>query len=66
MPVYRTDTQDPVEAVRAGLDARARTGRDVVIVDTAGRLHIDEALMEELARVREEAKPTTSCSCSTR
>ena len=31
--------------------------RDVVIVDTAGRLHIDEALMEELARVRDEAKP---------
>src|SRR5437879_1722357 len=34
------------------------TAGDVVIVDTAGRLHVDEVLMEELAAVRREAKPT--------
>ena len=46
-----------MKAVRDGL-ARARDdSRDVVILDTAGRLHIDEALMDELARVRDEAKP---------
>ena len=36
----------------------APTGCDVVILDTAGRLHVDEPLMEELAAVRREAKPT--------
>jgi signal recognition particle subunit SRP54 len=58
IPVFRTDTADPVEATRSGL-ARARDeGLDTVIVDTAGRLQIDVELMDELARVRDEAKPT--------
>jgi signal recognition particle subunit SRP54 len=57
VPVFRTDTKDAVEATRSGL-ARARgAGLDTVIVDTAGRLQIDEELMAELARVREESKP---------
>ena len=43
---------------RRASSARSADGRDVVIVDTAGRLHVDEALMDELARVRDEAKPT--------
>jgi signal recognition particle subunit SRP54 len=57
IPVYRTDTSDPVEAVRSGLERARAEGRDVVIVDTAGRLQIDEALMDELVAVRDEAKP---------
>jgi signal recognition particle subunit SRP54 len=58
VPVYADERRDPVRAVRDGID-RARTdGRDVVILDTAGRLQIDEPLMEELAAVRREAKPT--------
>jgi signal recognition particle subunit SRP54 len=58
IPVYRTDTKDPVEAVKRGLDAARAAGQDVVIVDTAGRLHVDEELMDELVRVRNAAKPT--------
>ena len=59
VPVYRRDTQDPVEVVRrTASSAREADARDVVIVDTAGRLHVDEALMDELARVRDAAKPT--------
>ena len=58
IPVHRRDTQDPVEVVKSGLDAAREAGNDVVIVDTAGRLHVDEALMQELARVRDAAKPT--------
>jgi len=58
VPVFRTDTKDAVEATRSGL-ARARAeGLDTVIVDTAGRLQIDEELMDELVRVRDAAKPT--------
>ena len=57
VPVYRTDTKDAVEATRSGLERARADGLDTVIVDTAGRLQIDEGLMEELARVRDEAKP---------
>ncbi len=58
IPVHRQDTSDPVEVVRSGLDRFREEARDVVILDTAGRLHVDEALMDELARVRDAAKPT--------
>jgi signal recognition particle subunit SRP54 len=58
IPVYRKDTQDPVEVVKYGIQAAQTAGQDVIILDTAGRLHVDEALMDELARVRDAAKPT--------
>jgi signal recognition particle subunit SRP54 len=58
IPVYRTDTKDPVEAAKKGLDAAREAGQDVVIVDTAGRLHVDQELMDELVRVRNATKPT--------
>jgi len=57
IPVYRTDTKDPVEAAKRGLDAAREAGQDVVIVDTAGRLHVDQELMEELVRLRNATKP---------
>jgi len=58
VPVYADERKDPVRAVRLGIDRAKAEGRDVVILDTAGRLHVDEPLMEELAAVRKEAKPT--------
>jgi signal recognition particle subunit SRP54 len=58
VPVYADERSDPVKAVREGIDRAREDGRDVVILDTAGRLHIDEPLMEELAAIRREAKPT--------
>jgi signal recognition particle subunit SRP54 len=58
IPVYRRDTKDPVEVVKYGIQAAQTAGQDVVILDTAGRLHVDEELMDELARVRAAAKPT--------
>jgi len=57
IPVYRTDTADPVRAATEGLERAKADGLDVVIVDTAGRLNVDEALMDELARVRDAVKP---------
>jgi signal recognition particle subunit SRP54 len=57
VPVYRTDTKDAVEATRSGIERARAEGLDTVIVDTAGRLQIDEELMAELGRVRDEAKP---------
>jgi signal recognition particle subunit SRP54 len=49
---------DPVKAVTAGIQQARDQGADVVILDTAGRLHVDEELMDELRRVRDAAKPT--------
>jgi signal recognition particle subunit SRP54 len=58
VPVYAEERSDPVKAVHDGIERATADGRDVVILDTAGRLHVDEALMDELAAVRREAKPT--------
>jgi signal recognition particle subunit SRP54 len=49
---------DPVRAVTEGIAQAKAQGRDVVILDTAGRLHVDEPLMEELAAVGKAARPT--------
>src|ERR671911_2977529 len=49
---------DPVKAVTQGIQRAKDQGADVVILDTAGRLHVDEELMDELARVRDAARPT--------
>ena len=58
VPVYdEGDKANPVDIARRGVDQARQSGRDVVIIDTAGRLHIDEPLMEELARIRQEVKP---------
>ena len=48
---------DPVEVAREGVEIARMTQHDVVIVDTAGRLAIDQALMEQLRRVRDAVQP---------
>jgi signal recognition particle subunit SRP54 len=48
---------DPVEIAAWALQRARQEGKDVLIVDTAGRLHIDEALMEELVQIRQAVKP---------
>jgi signal recognition particle subunit SRP54 len=54
IPVYREDGSDPVTVVRNGIE---QLDADTIILDTAGRLHVDEELMDELERVRDVAKP---------
>jgi signal recognition particle subunit SRP54 len=58
IPVYADERKDAVVAARKGLERAQADARDVAIVDTAGRLHVDEALMEELAAVRKQVRPT--------
>jgi signal recognition particle subunit SRP54 len=48
---------DPVEIAAWALERAREERRDVLIVDTAGRLHVDQELMEELARIRKRVKP---------
>src|SRR5205823_2762503 len=50
VPVY-SEATDPVAVARGALDEAARLGKNVVILDTAGRLHIDAELMDELKQV---------------
>lgn len=57
LPVYERGTADPVRIVRDGVAEAKRLGLSTVIVDTAGRLQIDEALMEELERIKAVANP---------
>jgi signal recognition particle subunit SRP54 len=58
VPVYTQGADaDPVEIAEWGVRQARQQGRDVVIVDTAGRLHVDEDLMDELVRIREAVKP---------
>ena len=58
VPVFSEERTDPVKAVERGLEGARGEGLDTVILDTAGRLHVDEALMEELVAVRDATRPT--------
>src|SRR3954453_19463252 len=56
--VYEQGTdKDPVEIAGWALDQAKRDGKDVLIVDTSGRLHVDQALMAELANIKKRVKP---------
>jgi signal recognition particle subunit SRP54 len=57
IPVFTLDGQDAVAAAKSGLDRARGDGRDVVILDTAGRLHVDDELMDELRRIGDATKP---------
>jgi signal recognition particle subunit SRP54 len=56
VPVFSEPT-DPVAVAAAGLEEARRTGRDVLVLDTAGRLAIDEALMDEVRRTSSVVEP---------
>ena len=56
--VYEQGTdKDPVDIAGWALDQAKRDGKDVLIVDTSGRLHVDQALMQELANIKKRVKP---------
>lgn len=52
-----TATGTPVEIVKAGLNAAKQGGQDVVLIDTAGRLHVDEDMMVEAEQLKDLARP---------
>ena len=57
VPVFDRGTQNPVETAKEALTYARQHGHDMVFLDTAGRLHIDEALMEELKNIKQTVKP---------
>jgi signal recognition particle subunit SRP54 len=60
MPIYtgQAEEQSPYELARQARREATMSGRDVVVVDTAGRLHIDEQLMTEMQQLKEQLQPT--------
>ncbi len=57
IPVFEMGQGDPVKIAQEAIRFAKDHGNDVVMLDTAGRLHIDEALMDELGRVKAEVRP---------
>ena len=57
VPVFEKGTQDPVETAKQAVALARDEGNDYVLIDTAGRLHIDEQLMDELKRIKSEVRP---------
>ena len=57
VPVFEKGTQNPVETAKEAVTYARQHGHDMVFLDTAGRLHIDEALMDELKNIKQTVKP---------
>ena len=65
-PVFAMGTNHkPVNIAKAAVEHAAKNGNNVVIIDTAGRLHIDEAMMDELVEIKENGRlsDTSRCRC---
>ena len=58
VPVFERGTQSPVKTSEEAIKHAIRHGHDMVFIDTAGRLHVDEVLMEELSSIKAVADPT--------
>ncbi len=56
--VFERGTQNPVKTSKEAIDYATKQGFDTVIIDTAGRLHINEELMEELENIKKTVQPT--------
>ena len=58
IPVFQLGQENPVKIAKEGLRYATQHGNDMVFLDTAGRLHVDEQLMKELQAIKAEVKPT--------
>ena len=58
VPVFQMGQIDPIDIARAGIEHAKKHGNDIVFIDTAGRLHVDEELMEQLKDMKAAIDPT--------
>ena len=58
IPVFQMGQADPVDIAKAAIEHARKHGNDLVFLDTAGRLHVDEELMDELRRIKAAVEPT--------
>ena len=61
IPVYEEGQGDPIAIAQHAFEHARAHGNDLLLLDTAGRLHIDETLMDELKNIKSAVKPTRSC-----
>ncbi len=57
IPVFQMGNESPVDIAKAAVEHAKKHGNDIVFLDTAGRLHIDEELMDELKSIKAEIQP---------
>ena len=57
IPVFEMGTENPVKIAKSAIEHAKKHGNDIVFLDTAGRLHIDDALMDELKAIKEAVEP---------
>ncbi len=57
IPVFQMGQTDPVEIAKSAIEYAKKHGNDLIFLDTAGRLHIDEELMQELQNIRDAVNP---------
>ena len=57
VPVFEKGTQNPVQTAKEAISYAEYSFRDLVIIDTAGRLHIDERMMDEIAEIKDAVNP---------
>lgn len=57
VPVFSMGEQNPVDIAKAAVSHGKNNSNDVIIIDTAGRLHVDEALMDELVNIKDSVEP---------
>ena len=58
IPVFQMGQTDPVDIAKAAIEHAVKHGNDMVFLDTAGRLHVDEELMDELRNIKSSVEPT--------
>ena len=58
VPVFQMGQIDPIDIAKAGIEHAKKHGNDIVFIDTAGRLHVDEELMEQLKQMKTAIDPT--------
>ena len=58
VPVFQMGQTDPIEIAQAGIEHAKKHGNDIVFIDTAGRLHVDEELMDQLRAMKAAVEPT--------
>ena len=58
VPVFQMGQNDPVDIAKAGIEHAKKHGNDLVLIDTAGRLHVDEELMQQLKTMKAAIEPT--------
>lgn len=58
IPVFQQGLGDPVEIAKAGIEHARTHGNDLIFIDTAGRLHVDEELMQQLEEMKQAVSPT--------